>query len=150
LFYFRVFGEPGDLDPFRVQGAFGFPQIAFFLMVFCNVIAPLPLWRWKIRNNAIALFCISILINIGMWFERFNIVVSSLQRDFNPANWGQYTPTPVEFGITLGSFGFFFTLFVLFTRAMPSVAIAEVKESLPPPMKHERGWREFATERTED
>jgi Ni/Fe-hydrogenase subunit HybB-like protein len=136
LFYFRIFGEPGSLDPFKPQGAMGFPQVAFFLMVFCNVVSPLPLWRWKIRNNPIALFIISILINIGMWFERFNIVVSSLQRDFNPANWGTYWPTTIETGITLGSFGFFFTLFLLFTRAMPTLAIAEVKESLPPPNKH--------------
>ena len=136
LFYFRPFGEPGSLDPIRESGAIGFPQIAFFLMVFCNVIAPLPLWRWKIRNNAIALFIISILINIGMWFERFNIVVSSLQRDFNPANWGAYMPQPVEIGITIGSFGFFFTLFTLFCRAMPFLAIAEVKETLPPAMKN--------------
>ena len=71
-----------------------------------------------------------------MWFERFNIVVSSLQRDFNPDNWGTYWPTIVESGITLGSFGFFFTLFVLFARAMPSVAIAEVKEGLEPPTRN--------------
>ncbi|HEX9718558.1 MAG TPA: NrfD/PsrC family molybdoenzyme membrane anchor subunit [Ramlibacter sp.] len=154
LFYFRIFGQPGDGAPFFHKGEMGFPQIAFFLMVFCNVISPLPLWRWKIRNNAVALFIISILINIGMWFERFNIVVSSLQRDFNPANWGPYWPTPVEFGITLGSFGFFFTFFLLFVRAMPSLAIAEVKESLSPPYKHANHdhvpWREYATERTED
>ena len=154
LFYFRMFGEPGSGAPFYEQGRMGFAQIAFLIMVFCNVIAPLPLWRWKIRNNAIALFIIAILINIGMWFERFNIVVSSLQRDFNPAQWGSYAPQPVEFGITLGSFGFFFTLFLLFARALPSMAIAEVKESLPPPYKHPNlahvPWREFATERTED
>ncbi|MDH4248263.1 MAG: hydrogenase, partial [Deltaproteobacteria bacterium] len=150
LFYFRPFGEPGSLAPFKEAGAFGFPQIAFFLMVFCNVIAPIPLWRYKIRTNAVALFFISILINIGMWFERFNIVVSSLQRDFNPANWGSYWPTPVEFGITLGSFGMFFTLFTLFVRAMPSIAIAEVKEGSQPPMKFESGHREFASERLED
>jgi molybdopterin-containing oxidoreductase family membrane subunit len=70
-----------------------------------------------------------------MWFERFNIVVSSLQRDFNPANWGAYWPTIVETGITVGSFGFFFTMFLLFTRAMPSLAIAEVKEGLEPPRR---------------
>lgn len=139
LFYFRAFGEPGDLSPFREQGTMGFPQIAFFLMVFCNCIAPIPLWRWKIRNNAVALFIISILINIGMWMERFNIIVSSLQRDFNPANWAQYAPTPIETGITLGSFGFFFTLFLLFIRAMPSLAIAEIKEGMEPPMKYAHG-----------
>jgi len=136
IFYFRPFGEIGDLDPVRMRGAFGVPQFSFWTMVFCNVIAPLPLWRWKIRNNVYALFIISILINIGMWFERFNIVVSSLQRDFNPANWGTYWPTIVEMGITLGSFGFFFTLFTIFTRAMPSLAIAEVKEGLEPPRRN--------------
>ena len=135
LFYFRPFGEPLSHAPFGEAGDISFAQIAFFIMVFCNVIAPLPLWRYKIRTNAVALFIIAILINIGMWFERFNIVVSSLQRDFNPANWGTYWPTIVESGITLGSFGFFFTLFVLFTRAMPSLAIAEVKEGLEPPTR---------------
>ncbi|MEE8395739.1 MAG: NrfD/PsrC family molybdoenzyme membrane anchor subunit, partial [bacterium] len=117
LFYFRPFGEPLSGAPFFEQGRISFPNIAFFIMVFCNVIAPIPLWRYKIRTNVWALFFIAILINIGMWFERFNIVVSSLQRDFNPANWGAYYPTIVEMGITLGSFGFFFTMFALFARA---------------------------------
>ena len=134
-FYFRAFGDPALL-PFHEHGNFGFPQMAFYIMVFCNVFAPLPLWRWKIRNNLVALFIISILINIGMWFERFNIIVNSLQRDFNPANWGSYVPTIIEAGITLGSFGFFFTLFALFLRSMPGMAIAELKEGLPPPRKN--------------
>ena len=136
IFYFRAFGNPIDGSPFVEPGTLGFPQLTYFIMVFCNIIAPLPLWRWKIRNNAIALFIISILINIGMWFERFNIVVSSLQRDFNPANWGPYQFAPIEIAITVGSFGFFFTLFLLFARAMPILAIAEVKEGLPPPMRN--------------
>lgn len=136
LFYFRAFGEIGDMSPFAHKGDIGFPTIAFWLMVFCNVVAPLPLWRWKIRNNAIALFFISILINIGMWFERFNIVVSSLQRDFMPSNWGSYHFTITEWGITVGSFGFFFTLFLLFIRAMPGMAISELKENMEPPLRH--------------
>jgi molybdopterin-containing oxidoreductase family membrane subunit len=136
LFYYRPFGEPESLAPFAEQGAMGFPQIAFFIMVFCNVIAPIPLWRYRIRTNVWALFFISILINIGMWFERFNIIVSSLQRDFNPAAWGSYFPTIVESGITLGSFGFFFTMFCLFARAMPSTAVVEVKEGLDPPRRN--------------
>ena len=136
LFYFRPFGEPFGLEPFKAAGSFGFPQFAFFMMVFCNVVAPLPLWRYKIRTNVWALFIIAFLINVGMWFERFNIVVSSLQRDFNPANWGSYWPTIVEMGITLGSFGFFFTMFTLFTRAMPAIAVAEVKEGLEPPRRN--------------
>ena len=71
-----------------------------------------------------------------MWFERFNIVVSSLQRDFIPHNWGEYIFTITEWSVTIGSFGFFFTLFTLFARAMPVLAIAEVKEGLTPPTKH--------------
>ncbi len=139
LFYYRPFGEPLSHAPFGEAGAIGFANIAFYIMVFCNVIAPIPLWRYRIRTNVWALFFISILINIGMWFERFNIVVSSLQRDFNPANWGTYIPTIVESGITLGSFGFFFTMFILFARAMPALAIAEVKEGLEPPRRHAAG-----------
>ena len=88
-----------------------FPKIAFWLMVFCNVIAPIPLWRWKIRNNPLAVWIIAALVNVGMWFERFNIVGSSLQHEYNPSTWGEYWPTIVEVGITVGSFGFFFTLF---------------------------------------
>ena len=136
LFYFRPFGEPGDLSPFMGKGHMAFPQYAFWTMVFCNTISPLPLWRKKIRSNPWALFLISILINIGMWFERFNIVVSSLQRDFIPHNWGEYVFTITEWSVTIGSFGFFFTLFTLFARAMPVLAIAEVKEGLTPPTKH--------------
>jgi len=135
LFYFRAFGDPALL-PFSEGSTLGFPQIAFWIMVFCNVFAPLPLWRYKIRTNLVALFLISILINIGMWFERFNIIAGSLQRGYNPQVWGSYTPTIIETGITLGSFGFFFTLFALFVRSIPSMAIAEMKENLEPPRKN--------------
>lgn len=137
IFYFRPFGGMKDWSLMGDQGI-GFPQIAFFLMVFCNVVSPLPLWRWKVRNNIIAVWIISALINVGMWFERFNIVVSSLQRDFLPAAWGSYWPTVVEMGITVGSFGFFFTLFTLFTKALPPMAIMELKEAVHPPMKGEK------------
>lgn len=134
IFYFRPFGL---LDTWTLLGdhQFGFPQLAFYLMVFCNVIAPIPLWRWKVRNNLVAVWIITILINIGMWFERFNIVGSSLQREYIPASWGAYWPTVVEFGITVGSFGFFFTLFALFVKSLPPMAIMELKEAVHPPMK---------------
>lgn len=136
IFYFRPFGAAQGWNLLGEQ-AIGFPQIAFFLMVFCNVIAPIPLWRFKIRNNLVAVWIICGLINVGMWFERFNIVGSSLQRDFVPSVWGSYWPTVVEFGITIGSFGFFFTLFTLFVKALPAMAIMEMKEAAPPPMKKE-------------
>ena len=134
-FYFRAFGDPALL-PFSEGSTLGFPQIAFWIMVFCNIFAPLPLWRYKIRTNLVALFIISILINIGMWFERFNIIVNSLQRDYNPQVWGSYTPTIIETGITLGSFGFFFTLFALFVRSIPALSIAQLKENMDPPRKN--------------
>ncbi|HUJ75904.1 MAG TPA: NrfD/PsrC family molybdoenzyme membrane anchor subunit, partial [bacterium] len=139
IFYFRSFGEVGSLAPWNVQGHMGFPQVTFWIMVFCNVVAPLPLWRYKIRQNPIAIFIISILVNVGMWFERFNIIASSLQRDWDPANWGTFYPTIVDTGITLGSFGFFFMMFTLFVRSMPPLAIAEVKEGLAPPLRHGGG-----------
>lgn len=134
IFYFRPFGSMASWNLLD-ENSIGFPQIAFYLMVFCNVISPIPLWRWKVRNNLAAVWIICGLINVGMWFERFNIVGSSLQRDFHPHNWGSYWPTIVEFGITVGSFGFFFTLFTLFVKALPPFAIMELKEAIHPPMK---------------
>lgn len=136
LFYFRPFGHMADWNLLSIQ-RITFPQIAFWLMVFCNVISPLPLWRWKIRNNLVAVWIICFFVNVGMWFERFNIVGSSLQREFMPHSWGEYWPTIVEVGITIGSFGFFFTLFALFTKVLPPMAIMELKEAASPPMKHQ-------------
>ena len=135
IFYYRPFGE---MQSWTLLGdsRINFPQIAFWLMVFCNVIAPIPLWRWKIRNNPLAVWIIAALVNVGMWFERFNIVGSSLQHEYDPASWGEYWPTIVEVGITVGSFGFFFTLFALFAKSLPPMAIMELKEATIPPMKN--------------
>ena len=135
IFYYRPFGE---MQSWTLLGdsQINFPQIAFWLMVFCNVIAPIPLWRWKIRNNPLAVWIIAALVNVGMWFERFNIVGSSLQHEYDPASWGEYWPTIVEVGITVGSFGFFFTLFTLFAKSLPPMAIMELKEATIPPMKN--------------
>ncbi len=108
---------------------------AFWLMVFCNCIAPLPFYFKKVRTSPVWLFAISILINIGMWMERFNIVVSSPAHDFDPATWGMYSPTWVEWGITLGSFGWFSFWFPLFCKTLPAIAITEIKEMIAPPMK---------------
>jgi Ni/Fe-hydrogenase subunit HybB-like protein len=135
IFYYRPFGE---MQSWTLLGdnQINFPQIAFWLMVFCNVISPIPLWRWKVRNNLIAVWIICVLINVGMWFERFNIVGSSLQHEYDPAAWGEYWPTIVETGITIGSFGFFFTLFTLFAKALPPMAITELKENTEPPLQN--------------
>ncbi len=103
---------------------------AYWIMFGCNVIVPQFLWIKKVRTSPLALFPLSLLVNVGMWFERFVIIVTSLHRDFIPSNWSMYWPTWVEYGITVGWFGLFLTLFLLFTRLLPMVAMAEVKSVL--------------------
>jgi len=106
---------------------------AFWTMMFCNVAVPQIFWFKKMRRHLPIMFIASIFINIGMWFERFNIFVLSLEHDFLPANWAYYKPTMFDVGMTIGSFGLFFTLFLGFTRVLPTVAIAEVKSVLIKP-----------------
>jgi molybdopterin-containing oxidoreductase family membrane subunit len=108
----------------RAMGPFAW---AYWTMVSCNVFVPLLLWFKRVRANVALVFVISILINVGMWFERFVIIVTSLHRDFLPSSWAGYRPTPIEIGILLGSFGLFFTLFLIFCRLLPVIAMAEVK-----------------------
>ena len=104
---------------------------SYFIMFGCNVFAPQVFWSKKMRTSPIVMVIVAILVNIGMWFERFVITVSSLHRDFLPSSWDSYNPTWVD-GLTLvGSFGLFFTLFLLFLRFIPMVAIAEVKAVMP-------------------
>ncbi len=104
---------------------------AFWIMVSCNIMAPQLLWFSAVRRRVWWVFGIAILVNIGMWFERFVIVVTSLQRDFMPSSWAMFTPTWVDLLMFLGSFGLFFTLFLLFCRFLPMVAMAEVKTVMP-------------------
>lgn len=104
---------------------------AYWIMVFCNVVVPQMFWFKKARTTPWLLLLGSILVNVGMWFERFVIVVTSLSRDFLPGNWGIYKPTWVELLTLAGSFGLFLTLFLLFLRFLPMVAMAEVKSVVP-------------------
>nr|WP_319400303.1 NrfD/PsrC family molybdoenzyme membrane anchor subunit [uncultured Carboxylicivirga sp.] len=113
-----------------INRAFGPYWWAYWIMMTCNVITPQLFWIKKIRRSFVATFIISIFVNIGMWFERFVIIVTSLHRDFLPSSWSMYSPTWVEVGIYLGTFGLFFTLFFLFIRFFPVIAIAEVKSVL--------------------
>jgi molybdopterin-containing oxidoreductase family membrane subunit len=103
---------------------------AYWTMVSCNVLVPQLFWFKKLRTSIPVMFVASILINVGMWFERFVIVVS-LSRDFLPSSWDYYSPTIWDITTFVGSFGLFFTLFLLFTRFLPVVAMAEVKGTLP-------------------
>ncbi len=100
-------------------------------MISCNVLSPHIFWFKWARNNMAVLFIMSIFVNIGMWFERFVIVVTSLHRDFLPSSWDYYTPTIWDITTFIGSFGLFFTMFCLFVRFVPMVATAEVKTVLP-------------------
>jgi len=100
---------------------------AYWIMVTCNVVSPQLFWFKKIRRAIPIMFVIAIFVNIGMWFERFVIIVTSLSRDFLPSSWAYYTPTLVDGMILIGSFGFFFTWILLFTKALPVVSMAEVK-----------------------
>ena len=93
---------------------------------------PQVLWFRRIRTNIAAVFVVSLLVNVGMWFERFVIIVTSLHRDYLPANWADYRPTSIEVATLIGSFGLFFTLFLLFVRFLPVVAISEVKGVMDP------------------
>ena len=100
---------------------------AYWTMVGCNVTGSQLLWFGWVRRNLLVVFLLSIVVNVGMWFERFVIIVTSLHRDFLPSSWATYTPTWVEIATLAGTFGLFFTCFLLFCRFIPVIAISEVK-----------------------
>jgi Ni/Fe-hydrogenase subunit HybB-like protein len=103
---------------------------AYWSMMTCNVITPQLFWFRKIRRSIVATFIISIFVNIGMWFERFVIIVTSLHRDFLPSSWAMFSPTIIDVGIYVGTLGLFFTLFLLFAKYFPVVNMFEVKTIL--------------------
>ncbi len=101
---------------------------AYYLQMFCNVVVPQMYWLKWARRNIATLWIGSVLINVGMWFERFNIIVTSLEQDFIPSNWARYWPTWVDLSLITGTICFFGTLFLLFLKFVPAVATSEVKE----------------------
>jgi len=115
-----------DVYRWRALGAY---NIEFWIMVVCNTVAPLIFFFRKIRRSIPWLFVISILVNIGMWYERFVIIVTSVAHDFIPHAWGLYWPSMIEWGILLGCFCLFFFLFVLFAKHLPSISMTEIKET---------------------
>lgn len=110
-----------------VNRAFGPYAWAYWIMFSCNVFFPQLFWFKKIRRNIPIMFVLAVLVNVGMWFERFVITVTSLSRDYLPSSWAYYKPTLTDFAILIGSFGFFFTWVLLFTKTLPVVSIAEIK-----------------------
>ncbi|MBS1519286.1 MAG: polysulfide reductase NrfD [Bacteroidetes bacterium] len=110
-----------------INRAFGPYAWSYWIMVSCNVIFPQLFWFKKIRRSIPITMVLVILVNVGMWFERFVIIVTSLHRDFLPSSWAMFTPTLTDLGLLLGSFGFFFTFLLLFLKSLPLVSISEIK-----------------------
>jgi len=119
-------GNPNEQFHF-MNRALGPYQWAWIMMISCNVLVPQFFWIKWFRQNLVVVFIMSILVNVGMWFERFVIIVISLHRDFLPSSWGYYRPSPVDICTYIGTFGLFFTCFLLFIRFLPMIAISEVK-----------------------
>jgi len=120
-------GSPFEKFVFFNTRMQGWMAWAFWTMIFCNVVSPQLFWFKRFRTNPYTIFIVALCVNVGMWFERFVIIVSSLSRDFLPSSWDQFHPTWVDVLTFVGSFGVFFTLFLLFIRFVPLVAMSEVK-----------------------
>jgi Ni/Fe-hydrogenase subunit HybB-like protein len=112
----------------RMHGPY---SLYYWALILCNIITPQFLWSKKIRSNLVLLWIISFIVSIGMWLERFVIVVVSLHRDFLPTSWGQYRPTQWDWSMFVGTIGFFFTLLFLFIRFLPMISIFEMRTILP-------------------
>jgi molybdopterin-containing oxidoreductase family membrane subunit len=104
---------------------------AYSLLILCNVIVPQALWFKRVRTNVVALFALSIVVNIGMWLERFVIIVTSLHRDFLVSSWGRFAPTFWDWSTYIGTIGLFVMLLLIFMRLLPAVSILEMRSLVP-------------------
>ncbi len=116
----------------RAFGPYGW---IFFALVLCNVLIPQFLWSRRIRRNPVTLFVVALFINLGMWLERFVIVITSLHRDFMPSAWGMFYPTFWDWATLFGSVGLFLTLLFLFVRFLPMISLSEMRELIASPEK---------------
>ena len=130
LFIAWYSGNPYERGAFWNR-AFGWYSWAYFCMMFCNVVSPQIFWFKKMRQNYIVVFIVCMFVNCGMWFERFVIIVTSLAQDFLPSSWGHYSPSWVEIWTFIGTHGIFLSLFLLFMRFLPMIAMSEVKIVTP-------------------
>ena len=130
--FFMAWYSGVEFEQFALSNrAFGNYAWAYWIMVSCNVLIPQFFWFKWCRTTPWFMVIICIFVNIGMWFERFVITITSLSRDFLPSSWSYFHPTWVDIGMLVGSFGLFFTLFMLFCRFLPIIAMAEVKSIMP-------------------
>jgi hypothetical protein len=102
--------------------------LQYWLLILCNVLVPQALWFSRVRANVVALFIVAIFVNVGMWLERFIIVVTSLHRDFLPSSWDMYAGTFWDWSLYIGTIGLFFALLFLFIRFLPMISISEMRE----------------------
>ena len=130
LFVAWYSGNPYERFAFANR-AFGPYAWAYWTMVSCNVLVPQLFWLKKVRTNVALTFVLALFVNVGMWFERFVIIVTSLHRDYLPSSWGYFSPTLVDVTTFVGTFGLFLTLFLLFVRLLPMIAMAELKGVMP-------------------
>jgi molybdopterin-containing oxidoreductase family membrane subunit len=131
-------GDPAEMYQSFVARPFGPNKIVFYLSMICNVGVPQIFWWTRARNSVWILWIASLLINVGMWSERMMIIIQSLQREFLPAQWGDYSPTWVDIGILLGTVGFFALLFLAFLRFLPFISLSEMREMAHELVKHGR------------
>jgi molybdopterin-containing oxidoreductase family membrane subunit len=121
-------GDPAEIHQYFVTRPKGPGAPVFWAMIIGNVLAPQLLWSRRIRRNPLILWIVSIFVNVGMWSERFVIIVQSLEQEFTPSAWASYTPTWVDISLLIGSMSFFVLLFLLFLRYIPFIPASEVKE----------------------
>ena len=135
VFLFNRLMPPAIADALGLQRSAPY-WWAYWAMIFCNVLSPQVFWFRALRQNPVVIFIVSVLVTIGMWFERFVIIVTSLHRAFLPGEWHMFWPTLTDIMIFAGSFGVFLTLYLLFTRFLPVFAMAEIKAVLPQASPH--------------
>jgi len=123
--------NPYELQTFKMRGLYGPSTWAYYWMFFCNVFAPQIFWFRKMRTNLWAVMIVCQFVNAGMWFERYVIIATTLERHLTPGSWRVYTATWVDKMTFLGTFGLFMMLFLLFLRFLPVIAIGEVKAVTP-------------------
>ncbi|MEC8022581.1 MAG: NrfD/PsrC family molybdoenzyme membrane anchor subunit [Myxococcota bacterium] len=149
-FFIAWYGQNPNESFAFINRAFGNYAWAYWIMVSCNVISPQIFWSRKARTHMPTLFVVCIFVNIGMWFERFVITVTSLSRDFIPSSWAYYSPTFWDVSTFVGTFGLFGTMMCLFVRYFPIVAIAEVKAVTPAADPHHPMYEQHAPEEPEE
>ena len=132
IFFAWYSGNPFEMFMMlnRMTGPYG---PFYWALIFCNILVPQVLWSERVKANVPLLFLIALVVNVGMWLERFVIVITSLHRDFLPSAWGMYYPTWVDWAIFVGSIGLFLTMLFLFIRVLPMISIFEMRTILPSP-----------------